>query len=124
MSLQSNPQPGDGTMTPIREPHATQPFANDADYLEAEFAWVAARCRHLGARIDAENEARDQQVGLIDADDPQAGWSGETKEKVARLAIAETTLRETIDARLEATKAAGRALGLDRIARRHDLGGG
>ena len=109
-------------MTPtIHETHTAQPFASDTDYLEAEIGWVKARCRHLGARITADQEADDERVGLADADDPQRGVSDATRRKVALFATAEATLRDTIDARLDATRDAGVTLGLDRVCDQHGL---
>ena len=108
-------------MNPIHVQNSVRPFANDCEYLEAEFRWVKARCRYLGARMDAEHEAEKEHIGLTDGDDPQAGWPGEARTKVSSLGSAETTLRETIDARLVATRAAGSILGLDKLVQQHDL---
>ena len=103
-------------MTPkIHDRKPVQPFAHDAEYLEAEVEWVKARCRYLGARITADQEADDEPMGIADADDRQHGASDETRRKVALFETAEATLRDTIDARLDATRDAGITLGLDRV---------
>ncbi len=108
-------------MTPIYDRSAMQPFGSDAEYLEAEFAWIKARCLHLGARLDAEHDARDAEPALVFADEPEAAWPDETRAKVKRLGAAEAAIRDRLDARLEATRKAGVVLGLDRLVDRHDL---
>ena len=108
-------------MTPIRPHQAAQPFNSDPEYLEAEFSWVAARCRYLGARMDAERDALDDQVGPVSAENPESVWPAETRARVSRFAAAETTLRQQTDARLEATREAGIVLGLDRLVDAYEL---
>ena len=44
----------------------TLAYSTPLDHLADEIRWVKARCRHLGARIEADKEA-DEAVGLIDA---------------------------------------------------------
>ncbi len=116
MGLHSNPITED-SMTPIHDHNDVQPFRTDTEYLEAEFAWVTARCLHLGARLDAERDARDAEPALAFADEPEAAWPEETRAKVKRLAAAEATIRDRLDARLKATRERGFAPGLDRRSR-------
>lgn len=108
-------------MTPIYDRSAMKPIGSDAEYLEAEFAWIKARCLHLGARLDAERDARDAEPALVFADEPEAAWPDETRAKAKRLEAAEAAIRDRLDARLEATRKAGVILGLDRLVERHDL---
>ncbi len=82
MGLHSNPITED-SMTPIHDHNDVQPFRTDTEYLEAEFAWVTARCLHLGARLDAERDARDAEPALAFADEPEAAWPEETRARAS-----------------------------------------
>jgi hypothetical protein len=115
LGLHSNPITED-SMTPIHDHNDVQPFRTDTEYLEAEFAWVTARCLHLGARLDAERDARDAEPALAFADEPEAAWPEETRAKVKRLAAAEATIRERgfapgLDRRSRAMSSASKSVG-------------
>jgi hypothetical protein len=103
-------------MSELSRPFTPRPYVNDIDHLEDEFAWVRARARHLSARIEADQEAVQSlsAAGPVEAVD--AGG-----DKVDRLAALEQTLRERIDGRLEATAAAGRVLGLEKLVSEYGL---
>ncbi|MCB9544686.1 MAG: hypothetical protein H6706_02180 [Myxococcales bacterium] len=98
----------------------TLAYSTPLDHLADEIRWVKARCRHLGARIEADKEA-DEAVGLIDAAAESDGVCCRTKQKVARLATAEGNLRTMIDRRIAASAAAGVALPLVNLREEHGL---
>ena len=101
-------------MTPIHRDLQPTPYGTALDHLSDEIAWVTARCHHLGAGIEATNEAADQ-AGLAEAATDTDRVSRPTQQKIARLAAAEGNLRRQIDARIEATEAAARVLPLRRL---------
>ena len=108
-----NPVIGDNTMDPIH-PHQLMSYDDALDHLSDEIAWVTARCHHLGARIEAVNEAADH-AGLATATTDGDRVSQPTRQKIARLAAADDNLRNRIDGRVRASEAAGRVLPLRRL---------
>ena len=97
-----------------------QPFTDDLEYIDAEFAFLRVRA----ARAQAENHLRDalhlQDVGA------DGGHGPTVKELQTRLIIVrdrEKQLREEIDSRLEAHRAdiSRPLLGIDRLAEQHRL---
>ena len=98
----------------------TQPFIDDLEYLDAEFAFLRIRA----ARAQAENHLRDalfgQETGAYE------GRSTSIKDLQTRVVLAnnrERQLREEIDSRLVATRSdpSRPRLGLDRLAEDHRL---
>jgi hypothetical protein len=98
-----------------------RPFENDLDFLEHEVAWVAARCRHLAAVKDHED---DQQQH---ADRPKSCCrrrntaEAEVPATLASLKQYEDDVRTEIDCRIAATEAVGVTLGLQVAVRDLDL---
>jgi len=107
-------------MPPIHEQTQAKPYESDADYIEALASAVHARARLIGARMKARNDADEDGVGLVVAGDDQSIPS-DARAKVTRLVATEQRLWSEIDSRREATKAAGRVLGLDDICDEYDL---
>jgi hypothetical protein len=107
-------------MTNLTVLHDAAPYESDAERLEDEVSWVRARCRHLGAKVEAEREA-----DKAEAEEPAVRGNGTSTNgngrKVARLAAAQATIRRKIDARVAVTEVAGRVHALDRVRREHDL---
>ena len=101
-------------MTLIHDRTAAKPFSSDIEYVAALGVATKARAYHLGARIEAQRDAEDEgePLSVVSVgDDP----------KVARLAAIEQRLWAEIDARRQATRDAGRALGLDALCDEFDL---
>ena len=72
--------------------------------------------------MEAERDALNDRPGeLADADKPESAWTEDARRKVALLSASEISLREQLDARLEATREAGVVLGLDRLVQQHAL---
>jgi hypothetical protein len=97
---------------------ATEPFASNAEYLEAETQWLKVRAH----RMQAEDEIRrlDEQVVSWP---PRRGELGATElqAKLEALREIEDNNRADIDARLHAGVRAGTLLGLDRLQHEHKL---
>ena len=104
---------------------APSPFEGDAEYLEAEFAWLRVRCARLTADrhgLDSErgggrsNGRSYGQLALVEAD--------ESRRRAAALAADEQRLRTSLDARLALHRAdpAAVPLGLDVACAEHGLG--
>ena len=101
-------------MTPIHDRTAAKPYSSDIEYVTDLGAAVKARAYHLGARIEAQRDAEDEgePLSVVEVGD---------NPKVARLASIEQRLWAEIDARRQATRDAGRALGLDALCDEFDL---
>ncbi len=93
----------------------TKPYEGNLAYLEAELQWIEARCQRLGAqRKLAESGVRAQaESSPFSSGVPESPRQLSTRLKRHR--ADETRLREEIDARLVATRAAGEAPALDRF---------
>jgi hypothetical protein len=98
-------------MTLIHRDHSPTPYNDALDHLGDEIEWITARCRHLGACIEADREAADH-AGLATATTDGDRVSDDTRQKIARLATDEDNLRQQIDLRVEVTEAEGRTLPL------------
>lgn len=94
------------------------PYEDDLTYMQDELAWVEARCRRVGAELDL----RRLEGGTTDDAEPPHRRGSETasprklRDRRRLSGSQEITLRDEIDARLEATRAAGRDLALPRLA--------
>jgi uncharacterized Zn finger protein len=95
-------------------------YATDLDHLVDEIGWATARCRRIGARLDMVREAEDH-IGLADATTEADRANPSKRQRLARLVVAENNLRQQIDARVEATGAAGRLLPLPHLREQFDL---
>ncbi len=76
------------------------PFAS-AEHLEAELAWVRARCRYLGVlreiQADADNRPARRPVTVVG--DEELTGTGEQRRRAASLKASEEGLRRELDAR-------------------------
>ncbi len=102
-------------------PHV-RPFANSIELLQAEIeGWVTTRCHRLAAQKElAETQSPPTgRISVVGRDEPTA--NEELRRRIAQLAVAEANIRAEIDARIEATEAAGIGLGLVRTCRDHSL---
>lgn len=91
-----------------RKTDKAAPFTSDAQYLDAEFLWLKARCRRLAAQGDLRRQV--EQMGRAALDSQEAA-------ELRRLSALEGRLRRELDQRLEATRTLtdGHRLGLDRL---------
>ncbi len=94
------------------------PFADDAEYLQAEYAWLAVRCR----RIAAERMLRDVQDDNKGVPPTTAG-TRELRCRMLELKEQEREAREGIDERLDTHRRDPVAvqLGLDEICDEYGL---
>lgn len=99
--------------------NSAEPFANDIDYIEAEAAVVVAK----SARIEAEHldEVREDRRRDTIGDKPSTA-NKERERKAVILKESEDRKRADLDARIEATKAAGKVLGIDALCVQYHLG--
>lgn len=106
-------------MTALPTFGSPEPYRSPAEHLEDEVRWVRARCFWLAEKLKAQQEADKQALGLVPAE--QAGVPPDTKRRLTLLAASEVNIRAAIDGRLQATRAAGIALGFDTICTEFDL---
>lgn len=99
------------------------PFSSDAEYLEAEMAWLKARTsRIMAERKVVETLAEEEDGDPAHLKRPGRPGSREARCRVVEAVERETKLREGIDLRLTAHRASGRQpLGLDVICEEHGL---
>lgn len=103
-------------MNTVVTPGPLEPY-NDFDYLEAETAWVRAKCVRIATTMKAERDA-ERPAGLASAEN--GGLDTDVKQQIDRLAAREDDLRNAIDARLQVTRAAGVELGFDALLTEFD----
>lgn len=106
------------TQTPSSTDHA--PFKNDIEYIEAESAWVRARCARLDLERRAAEKLQDVLRETIGTKPPTV--VREYQRRLETLHATERNLRIELDFRLAATRTGGTALGLDALAGDHGLG--
>lgn len=100
-----------------------KPFATDAEYLDAEFAWLHAKSQRLDAVARERDARRDEETNDARAHRPGRMASEDARKNAERFGAEETRLRQEIDARLavhRATKDAPK-LGLDKLCEEADL---
>lgn len=95
---------------------SSQPWATDIEYVQDEIGWIEARCRRLAfeARANAQLTRRS-------ARGPHQTEPVPSPERIDAAVRRERALRDAIDARLEAHRASGRQISLDRLCRAHEL---
>ncbi len=98
-----------------------RPFTDDLDFLEHEVAWVQARCRHLAAIRDHEEDEQQHVHRPRTCCRRRNSAEAEVPEDLASVKQCEEDIRFEIDARIAATEAAGITLGLQVLVREHDL---
>ncbi len=98
-----------------------RPFDNDLDFLELETAWVAAKCQHLAAIGDHEDDQKHHSNRPKTCCRRRNSAESEVPEVLATLKQYEADLRCEIDARIAATEAEGVTLGLQKIVKGLDL---
>ena len=98
-----------------------RPFENDLDYLEHEVAWVGARCRHLAAVKDHEDDEQQHAHRPKSCCRRQNTAEAEVPANLASLKQYEDDVRCEIDARIAATEATGVTLGLQVLVQALDL---
>ena len=99
-----------------------RPYATSIEHLREELeGWVTARCFHLAAQkeLAAAEAPPTGRITVVGQREPTA--SEELRRRIAKLAAIEDQSRALIDARIEATKAVGTDLGLDRLCKEYDL---
>ncbi len=106
------------TQTPSSTDYA--PFKNDIEYIEAESAWVRARCARLDLERRAAEKLQDVRRETIGTKPPTV--VREYQRRMETLHATERNLRVELDFRLAATRTGGMALGLDTLAGDHGLG--
>lgn len=94
-----------------------RPFADDLDYLAHEVAWVAAKCQHLAAIKDHEDDQNQHAHRPKTCCRRKNSAEAEVPEVLASLKQYEADLRTEIGARIAASEAAGVTLGLPKLAR-------
>src|SRR2546426_1167186 len=98
-----------------------QPYPSEIAYLLDLFGWIRTRAK----RIEAARAFQESPDDLP----PRRGTVGaatrthqqEQQRRLSKLTDAETAARKLLDDRVAATESHGRILGLDAIAREHDL---
>jgi len=98
-----------------------RPFTDSLDHLEHEVAWVEARCRHLAAVRDHEDDDQQHAHRSKSCCRRRNSAEGEVPQNLASLKQFEDDVRFEIDARIAATEAAGVTLGLQVLVRELDL---
>ena len=98
-----------------------RPFTDDLDFLEHEVAWVEARCRHLAAVRDHEQDEQHHAHRQVSCCRRRNTAEGEVPEDLASLRQVEEDIRTEIDARIAATETAGGTLGLQKLVWDLDL---
>jgi hypothetical protein len=96
------------------------PFKNDIEYIEAESAWVRARCARLDHERRVAEKLRDVRRETIGTKPPTV--VREYQRRLEAFHETERNLRVELDFRLAATRTGGMALGLDTHAGDHGLG--
>lgn len=102
--------------------NAIKPIENDANYIQAEISWLAARTARLAAENELRDAERDMTVHGTRVGRRHKPVAAEEARRVASIfRLKETKLRTDIDARLEASRKAGVTLGLDKLCGEHAL---
>ena len=99
-----------------------KPFENDADYIEEEIHWLAARTSRLAAEQElreAEQEVSIHGTRVGRRHKPVA--ADEARRVASIFRSKEDKLRAAIDARLEVSRTAGFTPGLHRLSDEHGL---
>ena len=100
----------------------TTPFDTDAQYIQSEVHWLAARTSRLAAEHELQEAEQDTNIHGTRVGKRHKPVAADEARRVATLfREKEGKLRADIDARLEVTRKAGTVLGLDRICMEHDL---
>ena len=97
------------------------PFASDLVYIEAELAWIEARCVRIALERRRDVSADDREAGRGGFGEGARETPGQLADRIKAARGAEDRLRSSIDDRLVVHRLAGPELALDRLARLHDL---
>jgi SpoVK/Ycf46/Vps4 family AAA+-type ATPase len=107
---------------PVADAAVDQPYASDLEYLQDELAWIHARINriHLGFGLEPAGASASLYLAANDESQPDPR---ELAELHASAHTTEAHARDHIDARLAASRAAGRPVALDRLCAQVGLDG-
>ncbi len=96
-------------------------FADDLEFLKQEIAWVTIRSTRLAAIEDQLEDAESTRHRSPTWGKRKNTAEVEVSSDLDAMLAEEQAFRSALDARIEATEAAGITLGLQHLVREHDL---
>jgi len=103
-------------------PKPAKPYVDDAEYLEAELAWIDARCRHIHAKREASNTVAQFPVSRHESKDANRLLLFAWQSRKTKARNEEIHHRTELDRRLAVMRRNGGGPALDRLCGSHELG--